>query len=76
MTVSPGTAVRWVNQSSVNHNVISQAGLFLSNLLNPGESFSFTFNEAGVYEYECTIHPGMRGTINVQSAESPPQESY
>ncbi len=62
LTVPAGTAVRWVNNSSVIHNVVSETGLF-SEVLEPGESYSYTFPEAGTYNYECTIHPGMIGTI-------------
>lgn len=34
--------------------------------LNNGDSFEFTFNEKGTYEYGCGIHPSMRGTIIVE----------
>jgi plastocyanin len=65
LTVPAGTTVRWVNNSSVTHNVVSATGLF-NELLNVGESYSYTFSDAGTYNYECTIHPGMTGTITVQ----------
>lgn len=31
-----------------------------------GETFSFTFEEAGTVEYFCAIHPGMTGTVVVE----------
>ena len=35
----------------------------------PGDSFSFTFNQAGTYLYRCSVHPSlMRGTIIVNAA--------
>jgi plastocyanin len=30
-------------------------------------SYQFTFTQAGIYSYHCTIHPSMKGTIIVQS---------
>jgi len=29
-------------------------------------SFSFTFEEPGTYEYYCSIHPYMTGTVIVE----------
>lgn len=31
-------------------------------------SFTHTFDEAGEYEYECTLHGGMTGLITVTDA--------
>jgi plastocyanin len=31
-------------------------------------TFSYTFDEAGVYEYVCSLHSNMRGTVFVQNA--------
>ncbi|MBI5667220.1 MAG: hypothetical protein HZC41_04360 [Chloroflexi bacterium] len=39
---------------------------FSSGLFNPGQSFSLTFTEPGVYPYVCNIHPGMNGVIVVE----------
>jgi plastocyanin len=66
LNVTAGTTVRWVNTSAVPHNVVSNTGLFRSNILNPDQDFSFTFEESGVYSYVCELHPGMAGTINVE----------
>jgi plastocyanin len=65
LIVTPGTSVRWVNNSAVIHNVVHETGLF-NQVLNPGQAYSYTFAEAGTYNYECTIHPGMTGTIVVE----------
>ena len=37
-----------------------------SGVLNPGNTYAFTFNTPGTYSYHCAIHPQMRGTIIVQ----------
>lgn len=63
-TVAAGTTVMWVNEDSVAHNV--ESDVFSSGILNEGDTFEHTFDTAGTFEYECTLHPGMTGTIVVQ----------
>ena len=64
--VEPGTTVTWVNQGQAPHTVTHTGGAFDSGTLQPGESYSYTFNEAGTsYAYYCRIHPDMTGTIVV-----------
>ncbi len=65
LTVPLGTTVRWVNSSSVNHTVTINDELF-DEAVSPAEAFSYTFSTAGTYNYICTIHAGMSGTIVVQ----------
>jgi plastocyanin len=65
MTVAPGTTVTWVNNGQAPHTSTADDGTWDSGTLQPGESFSFTFNQAGTYTYHCTIHPNMTGTITV-----------
>jgi plastocyanin len=71
VTISQGQTVRWTNTETlpIPHTVTSgnpedaNAGsIFDSGLLNPGQSFSFTFNTPGTYVYFCRIHfmEGMR----------------
>ena len=31
----------------------------------PGKSWKWTASKAGVYDYVCTLHPTMKGTITV-----------
>lgn len=51
----------------VSENVDAQPdGMFDEEVDGVGATFSFTFEEAGTYEYYCAIHPGMTGTINVE----------
>jgi len=63
--VSVGTTVTWTNTGSVTHNVTSTTGLFSSGNISPGGTFQFTFENAGTYNYTCTIH-GFAGTVIVQ----------
>src|SRR5215218_7752796 len=75
--VSVGTTVTWTNNDSQPHTVTSGSNGQPDNkfnsspnftpLLNPGQTFSFTFTEAGEYPYYCMLHPNMVGTVNVSS---------
>ena len=71
VTVKKGTTVEWVNDDSVNHDVTKRTGPgpnFSSGTGNlaGGDTYKMTFNTAGTIEYECTVHPGMTGTIVVK----------
>jgi plastocyanin len=65
-TVAVGTTITWTNKDAMNHNVTS--GSFTSSpTMGQGATYSFTFNTAGTYNYQCTFHPTtMNGTIIVQ----------
>ena len=66
--IKKGTKVTWLEKDSVSHTVTSTnpAGLFDSGTLSKGQQFSFTFSNAGTVEYQCTIHPSMRGKVIVE----------
>ncbi len=63
ITIAKGTAVTWTNKDSAPHTVTGD--VFSSETLNQGQTYSFTFNEAGSFEYQCHIHPSMRGKVIV-----------
>jgi amicyanin len=67
LTVPVGAMVTWTNQDDVPHNVVSTEGKTLkSPVLDTDQKFSFTFTQAGTYEYYCAIHPKMAGKVIVQ----------
>lgn len=78
ISVKKGTTVTWTNQDSTQHNIMSDdingtpptedevdATKLAGPLLSKGESYSFTFNELGVFSYHCSPHPSMIGTVTV-----------
>jgi plastocyanin len=68
-TVKVGTTVTWVNHDGTIHTVTSKgSSLFDSGNIPTGGSFSYSFTQAGTYQYYCTIHPWMVGTVVVTSA--------
>jgi plastocyanin len=65
-TVKVGQQVTWVNEDSVPHNAIADSGAsFKSDDFGQGGRFTFTPTKAGTISYECTLHPGMTGTLQV-----------
>ena len=68
LAVKPGTAVTWINADDTPHTVASNTKLFKSKALDTDDRFSFAFTTPGVYEYFCSVHPYMTGTIVVEAA--------
>jgi plastocyanin len=69
ITVKPGTKVTWVNHDEDAHTVSFQSTLKVtSNPLQGNQSFSYTFEKPGTYNYICSIHPFMHGTVIVANA--------
>jgi plastocyanin len=68
LTVKAGTTITWTNDDDIPHTVASSTKAFKSKVLDSEDKFSFTFTTAGVYEYFCSLHPHMTGTIVVEGA--------
>jgi plastocyanin len=63
--IPAGTTVTWTNQDSAPHTATGEGGIFNSDRLEQGASFSFTFEAPGTYNYYCEFHANMTATINV-----------
>jgi plastocyanin len=68
VTVKVGTTVTWINHDDIPHTVTSSSKSFKSNALDTKDKFAFTFTTPGTYEYFCSLHPHMTGTIVVETA--------
>lgn len=66
--VGVGDTVTWRFEGNSAHNVIGDD--FESELTKDGE-FEHTFDEAGEYDYRCTVHAGMSGRIDVSDSAAP-----
>ncbi len=69
VVIGVNNTVIWTNDDSVYHTVTSYTGVpaFNSGLLNTGDSWNHTFTTPGTYQYHCTIHLFMDGTVIVIS---------
>ena len=65
-TITQNDTVTWTNRDSVNHQVLATHGEFVSPILKPGKSFSFTFTAAKTYGYSDELHPKLTGSITVK----------
>ena len=65
-TITQNDTVIWTNRDSVNHQVLANHGEFVSPILKPGKSFSFTFTAAKTYGYSDELHPKLTGSITVK----------
>lgn len=63
LTVKVGDTVTWRWQENVLHNVVADE--FKSENLSKG-TYTHTFDQAGTYDYRCTLHPGMDGEVVVE----------
>ncbi len=63
ITIMPGTIVKWINHTQAPHTVTG--GSLGSAIINPGGTYTFTFNSSGRFAYHCSIHPYMTGMVIV-----------
>ncbi|MCV7204143.1 hypothetical protein B7435_11755 [Mycolicibacterium peregrinum] len=67
LTVHRGDTVTWTNHDEEPHTVAAGDGSFRSPGMDSNATFSFTFTNPGSYDYICSIHPSMHGTVVVTS---------
>jgi plastocyanin len=78
ITVNKGDTVTWTNEDQTAHTVTSDdyptpdstatppPGSFTSKILNPGESFTHTFEQPGKVTYHCQLHQYLTGEVVVK----------
>lgn len=65
LVINAGDTVMWINEDSTRHSATDLNGAFDTGLLSKGASASLTFGGAGTFNYRCTPHGSMRGTITI-----------
>jgi len=72
--IKKGTTVTWTNEDDVTHTVLSgipemgPEGIFEDDEILSGETFSYTFELAGIYQYYDVLHPWMVGIVLVKAS--------
>ena len=73
ITVKSGSTVRWVNADSTDDSAlynpthrISVVNIKDSQLLSPGQGWSWIFDKPGSYDYYDMIHPTLEGIVIVE----------
>jgi plastocyanin len=73
VSINVGDSVTWTNNDTAPHTATASDKSFDSGRLDQGQSFSFTFTQAGTFQYVCTFHDRMpAGTIEVKEVAAAP----
>jgi plastocyanin len=65
-SIEVGDSVTWTNRDSAPHDATGTG--WATPLLLEGDSASVTFDAAGTFEYICSVHPDMTGSVTVAAA--------
>jgi plastocyanin len=65
LTVPAGSTVTWTNHDEEPHTVAASDGSFHSPGMGSQGTYSHAFPTAGRFDYVCSIHPFMHGTVVV-----------
>ena len=63
LQIAAGTSVTWTNSGGAPHTVTGDWAS--SDILQPGQTFTHTFDADGRFAYVCAIHPEMTGEVVV-----------
>ena len=67
ITVKSGETVTWINRDEEPHTIVSVGKQFKkSTALDTDQEFTLTVGAPGTYDYFCSVHPKMTGTIVVE----------
>ena len=62
--IKVGDTVTWTHQDSTPHT--TTGGIWDSGTLQQGQTYSRAFDKAGNFNYQCNIHPYMKGKVIVE----------
>jgi plastocyanin len=66
LQVSAGTTVVWTNNDPAPHTVTAEDRSFDSSLLMTNQTFQRGFDTPGTFLYQCSLHPTMKGRVEVK----------
>lgn len=65
LVITIGDTVQWVNKDNQSHTVTFE-NKDIDELLPPGGSFEYTFDEKGQFSYVSVLGPGAQGVVVVR----------
>lgn len=65
VSITADDSIRWKNNDTKSHQIVSTRGTFASPVIAPGKTYTFTFKEAGTYDYRDALYPARTGTVKV-----------
>ena len=65
LSIKAGDTVIFRNDDRMPHDATAANGAFSTPRLEPGQAAQLTFPGAARYDYICSIHPSMTGSITV-----------
>ena len=68
LTIQQGDSVTWTNSDTQNHQVASQQGPFTSPVLQPTQTYSYTFTKAGKFQVTDPLTKNEKMTVDVNAA--------
>jgi plastocyanin len=66
LVVPQGAVVTWINRDGIRHDA-TMIGQWTTGLILPGQTRSITVSTSGTFQYKCTVHPDMHGTLVVEA---------
>lgn len=63
LEIKVGDTLEWINRDNVDHTITA---LGVTQKIPAGESYAYTFDQSGTYQYSSTEYPDMVGTIMVK----------
>jgi plastocyanin len=72
VTINQGDSVKWTNNDTTQHSIVFENNVFNpSPMLGQGGTFTHVFNTPGIFNYYCSPHTAMTGTIIVNALPTP-----
>lgn len=70
VVIGVNNTVVWTNQDVLVHDILTATGLpgFASGDLSTGQTYTYTFTQAGTFPYYCSYHPNHTGVVIVLNA--------
>ena len=65
ITVPAGKPVVWTNADDSPHQVTVAGTNLKTGLILKGDSAALTFKDEGVFNYNCALHPNMKGSVQI-----------